>query len=165
MALVVPAPRRVSIPSDVAGLPAVYGVPVESENSIIGRVVAALTPLFGIAAGWLAGLIAHAIPGLELDQTQTVAFMVTATTAVVAAAWKWLQGWQQHEQLVGEGRAAARKSGALPSSGIGPAALAEMVGRAVEAARAPQVESTDPLFDMVVEAVRAADAAQDRQAQ
>jgi hypothetical protein len=75
-----------------------------AEAALIGRFVTIITPFFTLFAGWLAGVVAHAIPGLNLDRGQVVAFMVTASTATLTAAWKWLQGWQQHEQNVADGK-------------------------------------------------------------
>jgi hypothetical protein len=75
-----------------------------AEAALIGRFVTIITPFFTLFSGWLAGLVAHAIPGLNLDRGQVVAFMVTASTATLTAAWKWLEGWQQHEQNVAEGQ-------------------------------------------------------------
>ena len=37
--------------------------------------------------------------------------MSFAATAALAAAWKWMQGWQQHERLVALGRDVPRKPG------------------------------------------------------
>jgi len=74
-----------------------------TEASMIGRLVAIFTPVFAIAAGWFAGLIAQAVPGAHLDQNQIVAFMTAAAVSVISAGWKWLQGWQQHEALVAQG--------------------------------------------------------------
>ena len=42
--------------------------------------------------------------------------MVTASTATLTAAWKWLEGWQQHEQNVAEGKVAPL---ATPSDSLG----------------------------------------------
>ncbi len=75
------------------------------ETSLLGRFVALLTPVFVVAAAWVAGAVAQAVPGAHLDQTQLVTFMVAAATAALTAAWKWLQGWQQHERMVAEGKA------------------------------------------------------------
>jgi hypothetical protein len=69
-----------------------------------GRFVALLTPVFAVAAAWVAGAVAQVVPGAHLDQNQLVVFMVTAATAVLAAGLKWLHGWQQHERLVAEGK-------------------------------------------------------------
>jgi hypothetical protein len=80
-----------------------------TEGSLLGRFVALLSPVFVIAAGWLAGIVAKVVPGAHLNQTQIVAFMVAAATSALTASWKWLQGWQQHELLVAEGKASPRK--------------------------------------------------------
>jgi hypothetical protein len=76
-----------------------------SEGSLRGSFVAVITPFFALAAGWLAGVVASAVPGVTLDQNQIVAFMVAVTTSALGAGYKWLQGWQQHEQRVAEGTA------------------------------------------------------------
>ena len=78
--------------------------PPGGETSLLGRFVALLTPVFVVAAGWVAGVVARAVPGAHLNQGELVAFMVAAATAALAAAWKWLQGWQQHELLVAENK-------------------------------------------------------------
>lgn len=82
----------------------------ESEDSWIGRFVALFTPVFAVFAGWVAGVIGQHIPGAHLDETQLTTFMVAATTAFFGAGWKWLQGWQQHERMVAEGKAAPVRS-------------------------------------------------------
>jgi hypothetical protein len=76
--------------------------PPGGETSYISRFVALLTPVFVVGAAWLAGAVAKKVPGAHLDQGQLVAFMIAAATAALAAAWKWLQGWQQHERMVAE---------------------------------------------------------------
>jgi hypothetical protein len=75
------------------------------ETSLIPRFVALLTPVFVIASAWVAGLAAQVLPGLALDQGQIATFMTSASVAALASAWKWLQGWQQHERRVAEGSA------------------------------------------------------------
>lgn len=80
------------------------------EASWLGRGVALFTPVFAVAAGWLAGVVAQLVPGADLDETQVTTFMVAATTAALGSGWKWLQGWQQHERLVADGKAAPVKS-------------------------------------------------------
>jgi hypothetical protein len=86
-------------------------LPIQTEASLIGRFVAILTPVFAVAAGWLAGVVAQAVPGAHLDQNQIVAFMTAAAVSAITAGWKWLQGWQQHEALVAQGRDVPRKKG------------------------------------------------------
>ena len=87
-----------------------------TEASTIGRFVAIFTPVFAIAAGWFAGLVAQAVPGAHLNQTQIVAFMTAAAVSALTAGWKWLQGWQQHEALVAQGKDVPRKPGPPPAA-------------------------------------------------
>ncbi|MGI5205014.1 hypothetical protein ACQEU6_25980 [Spirillospora sp. CA-108201] len=82
----------------------------DAEASWLGRGVALFTPVFAVAAGWLAGVVARLVPGAHLDETQVTTFMVAASTAALGSGWKWLQGWQQHERFVADGKAAPVKS-------------------------------------------------------
>jgi len=65
-----------------------------------GSIVAALTPLIAIVAGWLTAVAAKHIPGLQLDPTQITAVMIATITSVLGVAVKWLHGWQRHEARV-----------------------------------------------------------------
>jgi hypothetical protein len=80
-----------------------------SEGAIINRVVLLIAPVLTAVAAWLAALIARHVPGVTLDQTQIVSFMIAIVAVCLAGAWKWLQGWQQHELLVAQGLAAPIK--------------------------------------------------------
>lgn len=79
----------------------------QAEGSLIGRFVAILTPFFAIFAGGIAGWVAREFPGVHLDAGQIVAFMVAAATAALTAAFKFMAGWQQHEQNVADGKSLA----------------------------------------------------------
>jgi hypothetical protein len=81
-----------------------------AEGSFLGRFVAIITPFFALFAGWLAGVVAKAVPGVTLDKGQIVAFMIAVTTTALTAGWKWLQGWQQHEQNVADGKSPPRRN-------------------------------------------------------
>ena len=61
-------------------------------------------------AAWVAAVIARNVPGVTLDQTQVVSFMIAIVAVCLAAAWKWLSGWQQHELLVAQKLAAPVKA-------------------------------------------------------
>jgi hypothetical protein len=89
----------------------------ESEDSKIGQFVAILTPIFAAGAGLIVGWVAKQLPGVQLDQTQITAFMVTIATSALASGWKWLTGWQQHERLVAQGLAVPRKAGRRKAAG------------------------------------------------
>jgi len=91
--------------------PTTGGTPAPpTEGSLMGRFVALLTPVFTVLAGAGAGWVAENIPGVALDPAQITAFMVAAAGSALTAAWKWLQGWQQHERMVAFGSAAARRA-------------------------------------------------------
>lgn len=59
----VPAQGLPLVPATVDETSRAGSPPGETEGSMAGRIVAALTPLFAIAAGWLAGLAAPAVRG------------------------------------------------------------------------------------------------------
>jgi hypothetical protein len=99
----------------VTPTPAPTGLPV-SEGSIVNRVVLLAAPLLTVAAAWIAGLVARHVPGIKLDQTQIVSFMIAIVALCLTGAWKWLQGWQQHELLVAQRLAAPLK----PVIGVPP---------------------------------------------
>ena len=86
-----------------------------TEGSLIGRFVALLAPVFAIAAGWLAGFVASKVPGVTLNPAQIASFMAVASTSALTATWKWLQGWQQHVQLVSQGTVAPRRQARAPA--------------------------------------------------
>lgn len=108
-----PAPPVPVQPDPVPPTPAPPGVPIPnvpvSEGSTINRVVILITPVLTAVAAWLAAVIARHIPGVKLDQTQIVSFMIAIVAVCLAGAWKWLQGWQQHELLVAQRLAAPIK--------------------------------------------------------
>lgn len=84
--------------------------PAPGEGSMIGRFVAIITPFFAVAAGWLSGVVANNVPGVNLDKGEIVAFMVAVATAALTSGWKWLEGLHKHEQRVAEQKATAIKT-------------------------------------------------------
>lgn len=101
---------QVAVPA--VGLTALTGDPSAaiSEGAIINRVVVVATPVLAAGAAWAAGVLARHVPGVKLDQTQVVSFMIAIVAVCLASAWKWLQGWQQHEFLVAQKLAAPIKA-------------------------------------------------------
>jgi hypothetical protein len=87
-----------------------------SEGSLLGQFVAILTPFFALLAGWLAGIVAKAVPGVTLDKNQIIAFMVAVTTTALGAGYKWLTGWQEHERRVAAGQAIPVKLASPPKA-------------------------------------------------
>ena len=69
------------------------------------RIVAFLTPLvFVPVAGWAAQWSAQHLPGVpNLDPAQLTGIFATGAVAALTMAFKWLQGWQQHEAREAQG--------------------------------------------------------------
>jgi hypothetical protein len=101
------AEGSVSVP--LPAPPELPNMPV-TERATINRVVVIATPLITAFVAWLAALIAKHVPGVTFDQTQLVSFMIAIVAVCLAMAWKWLQGWQQHELLVAQKLAAPIKT-------------------------------------------------------
>jgi hypothetical protein len=129
--------RSIMQSSPPSAAPSVIPSSAPTEASLIGRFVAILTPVFAVAAGWFAGIIAQAVPGAHLDQNQIVAFMTAAAVSAITAGWKWLQGWQQHEALVAQGLDVPVKAGP-------PVAATAATPAAPPAPAAPQTPVVSP---------------------
>jgi hypothetical protein len=110
-----PMPTQ-SPPPSALPPPTTISLPPISEGAIINRVVLIVTPFLTIGAAWLAGLVGRHVPGVTLDQTQIVSFMIAIVVLCLSGLWKWLSGWQQHELLVAQRLAAPLKPviGVLP---------------------------------------------------
>ena len=65
----------------------------------LNRLVVLLTPVFAGISGWVVAWVADNFPGAPaLDEGQLTAVFVAGATAALAAAYKWLEGWQKHEE-------------------------------------------------------------------
>jgi hypothetical protein len=65
----------------------------------VNRVVALASPLVGAGVAAGAAWVAQHFPGLPVfDSAQLTAIAVTAFSSVVVAAYKWIDGWQKHEE-------------------------------------------------------------------
>jgi hypothetical protein len=62
------------------------------------RIVALLTPLFALAAGWSATWLADNVPGMTVSADQLQAVFIAGALAVLAPAAQWLHGWQKYEE-------------------------------------------------------------------
>jgi len=67
----------------------------------VNRVVAAITPLLALAAGGIGTYAVQKLPwiGSLVPNTQAMILgvFVTVAAAAVTSAYKWLDGWQKHE--------------------------------------------------------------------
>jgi hypothetical protein len=105
----VPVPAVATLPLPVIPVPDLNTMP-QTERAVINRVVVIATPFLTAGIAWFAAMVAKWVPGVTFDQTQLISFMISIVVVCLAIAWKWLQGWQQHELLVAEGRAAPIKT-------------------------------------------------------
>jgi hypothetical protein len=63
----------------------------------MNRIVALITPVCALAAGWAASWLADNIPGIGVTQENLQAVFIAGAIAVLAPALHWLNGWQKWE--------------------------------------------------------------------
>lgn len=63
------------------------------------RVVAFLAPFYATLAGLISAWLADHLPFIaeQVDHDELTAIFAGGAAAAIAAAYKWLEGWQQHE--------------------------------------------------------------------
>jgi hypothetical protein len=71
------------------------------------RIVALVTPVCALAAGWAATWLADNVPGLNISKENLQAVFIAGAVAVLAPAIQWLHGWQKWEARNDEALAAA----------------------------------------------------------
>jgi hypothetical protein len=71
------------------------------------RIVALITPVCALAAGWAASWLAEHVPGLDISQENLQAVFIAGAVTVLAPALHWLHGWQKWEVRNEEAIAAA----------------------------------------------------------
>jgi hypothetical protein len=71
------------------------------------RIVALVTPVCALAAGWAATWLADNVPGLNISKENLQAVFIAGAVAVLAPAIQWLHGWQKWEARNEEALAAA----------------------------------------------------------
>lgn len=65
------------------------------------RIVALLTPVCALAAGWVASWIAQNFPDADISKESLQAVFIGGMLAVIAPAAQWLHGWQKYEERLG----------------------------------------------------------------
>jgi hypothetical protein len=65
----------------------------------VNRVVVLLTPIvFVPASAWVTAYVAKHFPGLPaFSSGEVTGLMVAGALSALAAAYKWIDGWQKHE--------------------------------------------------------------------
>jgi hypothetical protein len=111
------------------------------------RIVALITPVCALAAGWAASWLAENVPGIDVSQDNLQAIFIAGAVAVLAPALHWLHGWQKWELRNDEAIIAAQHG--FPDA---TAAVAVDDGGAVEEATADfsddgDVDDYDDLVD------------------
>ena len=89
------------------------------------RIVALITPVCALAAGWAASWLAENVPGLDVSKENLQAVFIAGAVSVLAPALHWLHGWQKWE-------ARQEDAIAIAARGFPEAAPAADEGAAVE---------------------------------
>jgi hypothetical protein len=82
------------------------------------RIVALLTPVCALAAGWVASWIAQNLPGANISKESLQAVFIGGMAAVIAPAWQWLHGWQKFEARQADAEQLALASDAASSTAV-----------------------------------------------
>ena len=91
------------------------------------RIVALLTPVCALAAGWVASWIAQNFPDANISKESLQAVFIGGMAAVVVPAWQWLHGWQKYEARQAEAEQLALASDAALSTAVAaPEAVDEL---------------------------------------
>jgi hypothetical protein len=61
------------------------------------RIVALVTPVCALGAGWAATWLADHVPGMNIPEESLQAVFIAGAVAVLAPALHWLHGWQKFE--------------------------------------------------------------------
>jgi hypothetical protein len=87
------------------------------------RIVALVTPVCALAAGWAATWLADNVPGLNISKENLQAVFIAGAAAVLAPAIQWLHGWQKWEARNEEALAAAANGFPPQTPDVAPVAV------------------------------------------
>jgi hypothetical protein len=88
------------------------------------RIVALITPVCALAAGWVASWIAQNFPNADISKESLQAVFIGGMLAVIAPAAQWLHGWQKFE----ERQADADRLASIADAAVAQPDLAEDLG-------------------------------------
>jgi hypothetical protein len=88
------------------------------------RIVALVTPVCALAAGWAATWLADNVPGMNFTKENLQAVFIAGAVAVLAPAAQWLHGWQKWEQRNEDALAAAANGFPPQTPDVAPVAVA-----------------------------------------
>ena len=91
------------------------------------RIVALVTPVCALAAGWAATWLADNVPGMNVSRDSLQAVFVAGAVAVLAPALHWLHGWQKFEQRNEEALRAAATGFPPETPDVAPVVVAAPV--------------------------------------
>ena len=86
------------------------------------RIVALVTPVCALAAGWAATWLADNVPGMTVSRDSLQAVFIAGAVAVLAPALHWLHGWQKFEQRNEEALTVAAHGFAPETPDVAPVA-------------------------------------------
>jgi hypothetical protein len=110
------------------------------------RIVALVTPVCALAAGWAATWLADNVPGLDISRDNLQAVFIAGAVAVLAPAAQWLHGWQKWEQRNEEALAAAANGFPPQTPDVAPVAVAP-VDDELDLAEDDDFDELDDLVD------------------
>jgi hypothetical protein len=108
------------------------------------RIVALVTPVCALAAGWAATWLADNVPGMNISKENLQAVFIAGAVAVLAPALHWLHGWQKWEERRDDALASAAHGFPPETADVAPVAAA-----APDALDLPEDDDLDELDDLV----------------
>jgi hypothetical protein len=111
------------------------------------RIVALVTPVCALAAGWAATWLADNVPGMTVSKENLQAVFIAGAVAVLAPAAQWLHGWQKWEQRNEDALAAAANGFPPQTPDLAPVAVVPVAEDADDLEEQDGFDDLDDLVD------------------
>jgi hypothetical protein len=111
------------------------------------RIVALVTPVCALAAGWAATWLADNVPGLNITKENLQAVFIAGAAAVLAPAIQWLYGWQKWEARNDVALAAAANGFPPETPDVAPVAAAPLADDELDMSEDDDFDELDDLVD------------------